>query len=119
VAPFTIIDLAARRPQLDAPGAHVQQKVEVTIQQLHGKVVGPLGRTVTAYPGPGPPALAEEQQPIGLSGSEVQGDGTGALGAPAGQCDKGLRTLKVFAQMSLGSSAHALQEQGQGSRGLL
>lgn len=94
VAPLAVIDLAAGRPQLDAPRAHVQQEIEVTIQQLHGKVVGPLGRTVAAYPGPSPPALAEEQQPIGLSGSEVQGDGTSALGAPAGQCDKGLRTLK-------------------------
>uniref|UniRef100_A0A9L0K5V9 Uncharacterized protein n=1 Tax=Equus asinus TaxID=9793 RepID=A0A9L0K5V9_EQUAS len=87
VAPLAIIDLAAGCPQLDAPRAHVQQKVEVAIQQLHGKVVGPLGRAVAAGPGPGPspPALAEEQQPVGLRGAEVQGDGAGALGAPAGQ----------------------------------
>lgn len=94
MAPFAVVDLAAGRPQLDAPRAHVQQKIEVAIQQLHGKVVGPLAGTVAAYPGPSPPALAEEQQPIGLRGSEVQGDRTSALGAPAGQCDKGLRTLE-------------------------
>lgn len=60
VAPLAIIDLAARRPQLDAPRAHVQQEVEVAIQQLHGEVVSPLGRAVAASPSPSPPALAEK-----------------------------------------------------------
>uniref|UniRef100_A0A8D0PBQ3 Uncharacterized protein n=1 Tax=Sus scrofa TaxID=9823 RepID=A0A8D0PBQ3_PIG len=74
---------------------HMEQKVEVAVQQLHGKVVGPLGSAVAAGPGPGPPALAEEQQPVGLSGAEVQGDGASALGAPAGQRHEGLRALEV------------------------
>uniref|UniRef100_A0A4X1VBP4 Uncharacterized protein n=2 Tax=Sus scrofa TaxID=9823 RepID=A0A4X1VBP4_PIG len=95
VAPLAVIDLAAGGPKLDAPRAHVQQKVEVAVQQLHGKVVGPLGSAVAAGPGPGPPALAEEQQPVGLSGAEVQGDGASALGAPAGQRHEGLRALEV------------------------
>uniref|UniRef100_A0A8C8UJ92 Uncharacterized protein n=1 Tax=Peromyscus maniculatus bairdii TaxID=230844 RepID=A0A8C8UJ92_PERMB len=109
VAPLAVIDLAAGRPQLDAPRAHVQQKVEVTIQQLHGKVVGPLGRAVAAHPGPSPPALAEEQQPIGLRGSEVQRDGACALGAPAGQGDKGLGTLKGHGVQG----SHILTAKGQ------
>uniref|UniRef100_A0A8C3X4C7 Uncharacterized protein n=1 Tax=Catagonus wagneri TaxID=51154 RepID=A0A8C3X4C7_9CETA len=85
VAPLAVIDLAAGCPELDAARAHVQQKVEVAVQQLHGKVVGPLGSAVAAGPGPRPPALAEEQQPVGLGGAEVKGDGAGhELRSPLG-----------------------------------
>lgn len=94
VAPLAIVHLLAAGSHLDAPRPHVQQQVEVAVKELHGEVIclvqalgsGLLGRLQSA--------VAEQQQPVGLRGAEVEGDGAGLLGVPLGQRDVGLWRLK-------------------------
>uniref|UniRef100_A0A8C8STH0 Uncharacterized protein n=1 Tax=Pelusios castaneus TaxID=367368 RepID=A0A8C8STH0_9SAUR len=94
VAPLAIIDLLVAGSHLDATRAHVQQQVEVAIQQLHGKVVSLVWALSTALPRGLEPPMAKEQQPVGLGGAEVKGDGACLLGVPLGQGDVGLGRLK-------------------------
>ncbi|KAJ0066725.1 hypothetical protein NL108_002359, partial [Boleophthalmus pectinirostris] len=77
--------------------AHVQQKIQVSIQHLNGKEVhferlgvdwcgvlwGLFGFS-----------MAEEEQSVGLGGPEVKGDGAGLLGVPLVEDDVRLGGLK-------------------------
>uniref|UniRef100_A0A8C3T7A1 Uncharacterized protein n=1 Tax=Chelydra serpentina TaxID=8475 RepID=A0A8C3T7A1_CHESE len=87
VAPLAVVDLLVAGPHLDATRAHVQQQVKVAVQQLHGKVVSLVWALSTALPRGLQAPMAEEQQPVGLSGAEVKGDGASLLGVPLGQGD--------------------------------
>ena len=82
MAPLPVRQPEAAGLHLDAAGAHVHQQVQEAVQELHGEVVGArlaVGRRRPLA------ALAEQQQAAGLGGAEVEGDGAGPLGAPAGQ----------------------------------
>uniref|UniRef100_A0A3Q3IL84 Uncharacterized protein n=1 Tax=Monopterus albus TaxID=43700 RepID=A0A3Q3IL84_MONAL len=80
MTPFTIIDLLVQ--------------VQITVQQLHSKVISfqlPSGfllfGTLRA-------AMAEQQEAAGLCGAEVKGDRACLLGVPLRQGYEGLRGLK-------------------------
>uniref|UniRef100_A0A674ICJ0 Uncharacterized protein n=1 Tax=Terrapene triunguis TaxID=2587831 RepID=A0A674ICJ0_9SAUR len=94
VAPLAVIDLLVAGPHLDAARTHVQQQIKVAVQQLHGKVVSLVWTLSTALPRGLQAPMAEEQQPVGLGGAEVKGDGASLLGVPLGQGDVGLGRLK-------------------------
>ncbi len=94
MAPFPVIDLLVAGLQLCLPGAHINQQVQIPVQQLHGKVISlqlPAGlllfRALRA-------AVAEQQESAGLCGAEVEGDGSCLLCVPLGQRDVGLGGLK-------------------------
>lgn len=79
MAPFSVIDLFGPDFHLDAPGAHVHEQVEEAFKQLHGEEVNLRSEVFgTLWP-----AVAEQQEAIGFSGSEVEGHRTGFLGIPA------------------------------------
>uniref|UniRef100_A0A673BKG7 Secreted protein n=1 Tax=Sphaeramia orbicularis TaxID=375764 RepID=A0A673BKG7_9TELE len=87
MAPFPVIDLLVAGLQLCFSRAHIDQQVQIPIQQLHGKVIslqlpprlllfGTLWATV-----------AEQKKPAGLCCAEVKGDGSSFLGVPLRQRD--------------------------------
>ena len=97
VAPLAAVDRPGAGLHFDGARAHVHEEEEEAVQQLHGEEVGagqspvgPLG-----LPGGLGPAVAEEQQAVGLRGAEVEGDGAGLLGGPLGQGDVGLRGVEA------------------------
>ncbi len=68
MAPFSVIDLFGPDFHLDAPGAHVHEQVEEAFKQLHGEEVNLRSEVFgTLWP-----AVAEQQEAIGFSGSEVK-----------------------------------------------
>ncbi|KAJ0004498.1 hypothetical protein NQD34_010712, partial [Periophthalmus magnuspinnatus] len=102
----------------DAARAHVHHHVEEAIQQLQGKEVCtgriwlPLKMVYTA--------VSEEEEPAGLAGAEVQGDGSSPLGVPLGQRQvrvgsvkgdwfKGLNTLTAELQITMDTDPWVLQ----------
>uniref|UniRef100_A0A8D0BVI0 Uncharacterized protein n=1 Tax=Salvator merianae TaxID=96440 RepID=A0A8D0BVI0_SALMN len=94
VAPLSVVHFLDTGPHLDATRAHVEQQVQVAVQEFHGEVVGlvqtlgaPLFRWLQA-------PVTEEQQPIRFCGAEVEGDGPCLLGVPFGQRDVRLGGFK-------------------------
>lgn len=94
MAPIPIIDLLVAGLQLCFPGAHVNQQVQIPVQQLHCEVISLqlparllLFRALRS-------AVAEEQESAGLCGAEVKGDGACLLCVPFGQRDVGLGGLE-------------------------
>lgn len=82
MAPLAIVQPPAPGFHLDAPRAHIHDQVQVTVQELDGKEVGP-GLPVGLRTAQAP--VAEKQQAAGLAGAEVKGDGSRPLGVPPGQ----------------------------------
>uniref|UniRef100_A0A8C4EB25 Uncharacterized protein n=1 Tax=Dicentrarchus labrax TaxID=13489 RepID=A0A8C4EB25_DICLA len=91
MAPLAIIQSVVTGFHLDAPGAHIHDKVEKPIQQLYGEEVGPglpVGlRNLQA-------AMAEQQQAAGLCGAEVKRYGARLLCVPPRQCQVGRRRVE-------------------------
>lgn len=90
MAPFPVIDLLVAGLQLCFSGAHVNQQVQIPVQQLHGEVISlqlPAGLLLF---GALRAAVAEQKESAGLRGTEVEGDGARLLGVPLGQRDVGL-----------------------------
>uniref|UniRef100_A0A3B4ZBS7 Secreted protein n=1 Tax=Seriola lalandi dorsalis TaxID=1841481 RepID=A0A3B4ZBS7_SERLL len=94
MAPFTIIDLLVAGLQLCFSRAHIDQQVQIPVQQLHGKVISlqlPAGLLLF---GTLRAAVAEQQEAAGLRGAEVKGDRARLLGVPLGQGDVRLGGLE-------------------------
>lgn len=90
MAPVAIIDLFVIGLQLRFPRAHINQQVQIPVQELHGKVIGlqlPPGLLLLRALGA---PVAEQQESAGLGRAEVKGDGAGFLGVPLRQRDVGL-----------------------------
>uniref|UniRef100_A0A3Q3L3Y3 Uncharacterized protein n=1 Tax=Labrus bergylta TaxID=56723 RepID=A0A3Q3L3Y3_9LABR len=84
MAPFPIIDLLVAGLQLCFPRAHINQQVQIPVQQLHGKVISlqlPAGLLLL---GSLRAPVAEQQEAAGLCGAEVERDGSRLLGVPLG-----------------------------------
>uniref|UniRef100_A0A8C1YBN9 Uncharacterized protein n=1 Tax=Cyprinus carpio TaxID=7962 RepID=A0A8C1YBN9_CYPCA len=84
VVPFPIIDFFVDGTGFGGARAHVKQKVQVAVQHLNGKEIhlqgfGALWVFLLLRLGF---SVAEEEKAIGLSGAEVEGDGTGFFGGP-------------------------------------
>uniref|UniRef100_A0A8C9YYC0 Uncharacterized protein n=1 Tax=Sander lucioperca TaxID=283035 RepID=A0A8C9YYC0_SANLU len=94
MAPFPIIDLLVTSLQLCFPRAHIDQQVQIPLQQLHGKVISLQLPTRLLLFGTLRTAVAEQQEPAGLRSAEVEGDRSRLLGVPLGQGDVGLGGLK-------------------------
>lgn len=95
MVPLPIIDFLIDRPGLCCSRAHVQQQEQMAIQHLDGKEVhlerlGTLG-VLWLLLGL---AVAEEEKAVGLSGAEVEGDGTCFLRVPLVEDDIRLWCLK-------------------------
>uniref|UniRef100_A0A8C6U5U1 Uncharacterized protein n=1 Tax=Neogobius melanostomus TaxID=47308 RepID=A0A8C6U5U1_9GOBI len=95
VVPVPVIDLGLRGFDFDRSRAHVQQQIQPSVQQLHGKEVH-LGVLLSLGV---PPvlslALGEEDQAVGFGRTEVKGDGSDPLGVPFGQGQRGLWILEA------------------------
>uniref|UniRef100_A0A8C8YSF4 Uncharacterized protein n=1 Tax=Prolemur simus TaxID=1328070 RepID=A0A8C8YSF4_PROSS len=95
VVPFPIIGFLLSGLHFDGARAHVKQQVQVAIQELHGKEVyfcvllAPRILPLLGF------SMSKEDQAIGLSGAEVEGDGAHTFSVPLGQADVSLRGLKV------------------------
>lgn len=90
MAPVPVIDLFVTGLELRFTGPHIDQQVQIPIQEFHGKVIGlqlPPGPLLLWPLGA---AVAEQEEPAGLGRAEVEGDGAGFLGVPLGQRDVGL-----------------------------
>lgn len=94
MAPIPVIDLLVAGLQLCFPGAHVNQQVQIPVQQLHGEVISLQLPTGLLLFGALRSAVAEQQESAGLRGAEVKGDGARLLCVPLGQRDVGLRGLE-------------------------
>lgn len=95
MVPGAVVDLGLRGLDLDGAGAHVQQQVQASVQQLHCKEVHLV---VLLTLGVAPVlrfAVGEEDQPVGFGGAEVEGDGADAFGVPLGQSQVRVRGLEV------------------------
>lgn len=95
MVPGAIVDLGLRGLYLDGSGAHIQQQVEPSVKQLHGKEVHLVILLAFRVPPVLSLAMGEEDQAIGLGGAEVEGDGAYTLGVPLWQCQVGLWRLEV------------------------
>lgn len=95
MVPGAIVDLCLCGLDLDGAGAHVQQQVQPSIQQLHCKEVHLVVLLALRVPPVLGFAVGEEYQPVGLRRSEVKGDGAHALGVPLRQGQVGVRGLEV------------------------
>uniref|UniRef100_A0A671VF09 Uncharacterized protein n=1 Tax=Sparus aurata TaxID=8175 RepID=A0A671VF09_SPAAU len=85
MVPGAIVDLCLCGLDLDGAGAHVQQQVQPSIQQLHCKEVHLVVLLALRVPPVLRFTVGEEYQPVGLRRSEVKGDGAHALGVPLRQ----------------------------------
>uniref|UniRef100_A0A4W6D9L7 Uncharacterized protein n=1 Tax=Lates calcarifer TaxID=8187 RepID=A0A4W6D9L7_LATCA len=94
MAPFTIIDLLVAGLQLCFSRAHIDQQVQIPIQQLHGKVISLELPTGLLLFGTLRAAVAEQQEAAGLCSAEVKGNRACLLGVPLGQGDVGLGGLE-------------------------
>uniref|UniRef100_A0A3Q1J2T6 Uncharacterized protein n=1 Tax=Anabas testudineus TaxID=64144 RepID=A0A3Q1J2T6_ANATE len=94
MAPVPIIDLLVAGLQLRFARAHIDQQVQIPIQELHGKVVSLQFPARFLLFGSLRAAVAEQQETAGLCGAEVEGDGSRLLGVPLGQGYVGLGGLK-------------------------
>ena len=92
--PVPIVDLALRGLDLDGARTHVQQQVQTTLQEFHGKVVHLVVPLAAGVPPVLGLALGKEDQAVGLGRAEVEGDGSHTLGVPLGQAEVGLGRLK-------------------------
>lgn len=95
MVPGAVVDLCLRGLDLNCSRAHVQQQVQPPVQQLHGKEVHLVVLLALGVPAVLGLAVGEEDQPVGLGGAEVEGDGAHALGVPFGQGQVGFRRLEV------------------------
>lgn len=95
MVPGAIVDLCLCGLDLDGAGAHVQQQVQPSIQQLHCKEVHLVVLLALRVPPVLGFAVGEEYQPVGFRCSEVKGDGAHALGVPLRQGQVGVRGLEV------------------------
>lgn len=95
MVPGAVIDLRLRGLDLDGAGAHVQQQVEPSVQQLHRKEVHLVVLLALWVPAVLGLAVGEEYQPVWFRGAEVKGDGAHAFGVPFRQGQVGVRGLKV------------------------
>lgn len=94
MAPIPIIDLLVASLQLCFPRAHVNQQVQIPVQQLHCEVISlqlPAGLLLF---GALRSAVAEQQESTWLRGAEVKGDGARLLCVPLGERDVGLGGLE-------------------------
>uniref|UniRef100_A0A8C2WPY4 Uncharacterized protein n=1 Tax=Cyclopterus lumpus TaxID=8103 RepID=A0A8C2WPY4_CYCLU len=94
MAPVPVIDLLVAGLQFCFSRAHIDQQVQIPLQQLHGKVIGLQLPTGLLLFGTLRTAVAEQQESAGLRSAEVKGDGARLLGVPLGQGDVGLGGLK-------------------------
>ncbi|CAG5928290.1 unnamed protein product [Menidia menidia] len=95
VVPGAIVDFGLGGFDFDGPGAHVQQQVQPAIQQLHGEEVHLVVLLALGVPPVLGLTVREEDQPVGLGGAEVEGDGAHPFGVPFGQRKVGVRGLEV------------------------
>lgn len=95
MVPGAIVDLSLCSLDLDGAGAHVQQQVQPSIQQLHCKEVNLVVLLAFCVPPVLGLAMGEEYQPVGFGGAEVKGDGAHTFGVPFWQGQVGVRVLKV------------------------
>ena len=91
MAPLAIIQSLVAGFHLDAPGAHIHDQIEKSIQQLDSEEVSP-GLPVRLRPLQA--AMAEQQQAVGLGGAEVKRYGARLLRVPPGQCQVGRRCVE-------------------------
>lgn len=94
MAPLPVIDLLVAGLQLCFSRAHINQQVQIPVQQLHGKVISlqlPAGLLLF---GTLRAAVAKQQEAAGLRRAEVEGDRSCLLRVPLGQGDVGLGGLK-------------------------
>uniref|UniRef100_A0A8C4IFB3 Uncharacterized protein n=1 Tax=Dicentrarchus labrax TaxID=13489 RepID=A0A8C4IFB3_DICLA len=94
MAPLPIIDLLVAGLQLCFPRAHINQQVQIPVQQLHSKVISLQLPTGLLLFGTLRAAVAEQQEATGLRSAKVEGDRACLLGVPLGQGNKGLWGLK-------------------------
>lgn len=94
VAPFPVIDLLVAGLQLCFPRAHINQEVQVPVQQLHGEVISLQLPTGLLLFGTLRTAVAEQQEAAGLCGAEVKRYGARLLCVPPGQCQVGRRRVE-------------------------
>uniref|UniRef100_A0A2K6JWX0 Uncharacterized protein n=2 Tax=Rhinopithecus TaxID=542827 RepID=A0A2K6JWX0_RHIBE len=95
MVPFPIIGFLLSGFHFDGARAHVKQQVQVAIKELHGKEVYfcvLLAPSILPLLGL---SMSEEDQAIGLSGTEVKGDGAHTLSVPLRQTDVSLWGLEV------------------------
>lgn len=94
MAPIPIIDLLVAGLQLCFPRAHVNQQVQIPVQQLHCEVISLQLSAGLLLFGALRSAMAEQQESAGLRGAEVKRDGARLLCVPLGQRDVGLGGLE-------------------------
>uniref|UniRef100_A0A672IYD1 Uncharacterized protein n=1 Tax=Salarias fasciatus TaxID=181472 RepID=A0A672IYD1_SALFA len=95
MVPGAVVDLRLGGLNLDGPGAHVQQQVQPSVQQLHREEVHLVVLEAFGVPSVLRLPVGEEDEPVGLGGAEIEGDGAHALGVPLGQSQEGVRGLEV------------------------
>uniref|UniRef100_A0A3P8XRK9 Uncharacterized protein n=1 Tax=Esox lucius TaxID=8010 RepID=A0A3P8XRK9_ESOLU len=93
MVPGSVVHLVLSGFDLDGSRAHVQQQIQPSIQQLHGKKV----HLVVLLPGPIPSILGLQiiYQSVGFGGPEVKRNGAHPLGVPLGQAEVGFWAFKV------------------------
>uniref|UniRef100_A0A672ZAM2 Uncharacterized protein n=1 Tax=Sphaeramia orbicularis TaxID=375764 RepID=A0A672ZAM2_9TELE len=82
MVPGSVVDLGLRSFDLDGARAHVQQQVQPSVQQLHGKEVHLVVFLALCVPPVLRLPVGEEYEPVGFRGAEVEGDGAHAFGVP-------------------------------------
>ena len=95
MVPGAVVDLSLRGLDLDGAGAHVQQQVQPSVQQLDRKEVHLVVLLALGVPSVLGLAVGEEYQPVGLGGAEVKRDGAHAFGVPFRQGQVGVGRLEV------------------------
>uniref|UniRef100_A0A3Q1C5X5 Uncharacterized protein n=2 Tax=Amphiprion TaxID=80969 RepID=A0A3Q1C5X5_AMPOC len=95
MVPGAIVDFSLCGLDLDGAGAHVQQQVQPSIQQLHCKEVHFVVLLALRIPPVLRFTVCEQYQPVGFGGAEIEGDGAHAFGVPLRQGQVGIRCLKV------------------------
>uniref|UniRef100_A0A3Q4BT50 Uncharacterized protein n=1 Tax=Mola mola TaxID=94237 RepID=A0A3Q4BT50_MOLML len=91
MAPLANIQSLVTGFHLNAPGAHIHDQVQKSIQQLYGEEVG-SGLSVGLRPLQA--AVAEQQQAAGLRGAEVVRYGARPLCVPLGQRQESRRRVE-------------------------
>lgn len=95
MVPLAVVDLLIDSPGFGGSRAHIQQQVQVAIKHLNGKEVHlETLRTLGVFGLLLGLAVTEEQEAVGFSGTEVEGDGASLLRVPFVEDDERLRRLK-------------------------